>query len=139
MKFVDYIIAEDIRFEIGNKLSVMGVLSDEIKLNLPDNTQWPIPFRFGIFIRLEIEASDEIPNRFVLKVDHNGNSIAQMNGSIEVEASVRTISLPLVIHPFPLPGYGAIRFDFEIYNNENLLKSEIQEIKILQEDALNAV
>ena len=131
MKFVDYIISEDIRFETGNKISIMGIYTDEIGLTLPDDIQWPIPFRFGVFIRLEFEESDVIPNRFVLKVDYNDNNIAQMDGNIEVKASARTISLPLVINPFPLPGYGAIQFNFEIYNNEGLLNSETQELKIL--------
>lgn len=131
MKFVDYIISEDIRFETGNKISVMGIYTDEIRLSLPDDIQWPIPFRFGVFIRLKIEESDLIPNRFVLKVDHNDNNIAQMDGNIEIKASARTISLPLVINPFPLPGYGTIQFNFEIYNNEDLLNSETHELKIL--------
>lgn len=131
MRFLDYIIAEDIRFELGNKLSIMGIYSEEIRLNLPDDTQWPVPFRFGIFIRLKIEESDVTPNRFVLNVDHNDNNIAQINGNIGIMASVRTISLPLVINPFPLPGYGTVRFNFEIYNNEDLLSSEIHELKIL--------
>jgi hypothetical protein len=131
MKFTDYIIAEDIRFETGNKFSVMGIYSDKVLLNLPSDTQWPIPFRFGIFVRLKIEETDVIPTRFLLEVDQDGNNIAQMNGNIEIHTkSVRTISLPLVLNPFPLPGYGAMRFKFEIYNKEDLLKSEIHELEI---------
>jgi hypothetical protein len=133
MKFVDYIISEDIRYEIDNKISIMGIYTDEIRLRLPDDIQWPIPFRFGVFIRLKIEESDIIPNRFVLKVDHNDKNIARMDGNIEINTSVRTISLPLVINPFPLPGYGAIQFNFEIYNNDNLLNSETHAIQILHE------
>jgi hypothetical protein len=131
MKVIDYIIAEDIRFETGNKFSVMGIYSDEIKLGLPSDIQWPIPFRFGIFIRVEIENSDVVPNRFVLKVDHDEKNIAQMDGNIEFKGSVRTISLPLVISPFPLPGYGNIRFVFEIYKDKELLNSEIHALQIL--------
>lgn len=130
MKFLDYIIAEDIRFETGNRFSVMGIYSDKIRLNLPDDVQWPVLLKFGVFIRLEIEDSDVIPNRFVLKVGHNNNNIAQMNGNIGFKASVRTISLPLVIHPFPLPSYGTIQFNFEIYKNDELLNSISQSLEI---------
>lgn len=136
MKIVDYIIAEDIRYETGNKFSVMGIYSDEIKLGLPSDIVWPIPFRFGVFIRVEIDNSDIPPNRFVLKVDVDEKDIARMEGNIEFKnieskKSVRTISLPLVISPFPLPGYGNIRFTFEIYKDEELLNSEIQTLQIL--------
>ncbi len=135
MRFIDFIIAEDIRFETGNKYSVMGIYSEVIGLNLQDNAQWPIAYRFGIYIRLEIEDSDHvIPNRFSLKVDHNGNNIAVMDGDIHVKTaepiSMRTISLPLVLYPFPLPGPGIIRFNCEIYNNEELLNSETHELLI---------
>lgn len=131
MKIIDYIIAEDIRFETGNKFSVMGIYSDEIKLVLPSDITWPIPFRFGVFIRVEIENSDVPPNRFVLKIDVDEKDIARMEGNIEFKESVRTISLPLVISPFPLPGYGGIRFIFEIYNNDELVSSESHSLQIL--------
>lgn len=135
MKFLDYIIAEDIRFETGNKISVMGIYSDEMRLTLPDDFQWPLLFRFGIFIRLEIEDSDVIPNRFVLNVDHNNNNIAKMNGDIELKApaSLHILSIPLVINPFPLPGYGTIQFNFEIYKDAKKLIAETHLLKIISE------
>jgi len=139
MKYMDFIIAEDIRFETGNKFSVMGIYSDLIGLQLPDpdNTQWPIAHRFGVYIRLGIEASDVIPNRFELKVDHNNNNIAIMNGDIHIKKSVRTISLPLILNPFPLPGLGRIRFNIELYKNEDLLSSESHELEISSHQTQN--
>jgi len=133
MKITDFIIAEDIRFETGNKFSVMGIYADEIRLSLPDDIQWPVPYRFGIFIRVEIEITDVIPNRFILRVNHNESNIAEMNGNIEFKESVRTISLPIVISPFPLPGYGTVQFNFEIYNNDALLSSESQSLRVLSQ------
>ncbi|MGJ0516007.1 MAG: hypothetical protein ACR65O_09720 [Methylomicrobium sp.] len=137
MKFLDFIIAEDIRFETGNKFSVMGIYNEEITLNLPDDTQWPVPFRFGVYIRLELEDSDHIPNRFVLNVDHNNTNIATMTGNIQIKKSVRIISLPLVLFPFPLQGYGNIRFNFEIYDKDNLLSSGIHEIEVVAHEQQN--
>lgn len=131
MKFIDYIIAEDIRFETGNKYSVMGIYNEIIGLNLSEDTQWPIPFRFGVYVRLELEESDVAPNRFVLNVDHDDKNIASMNGNIHIKTSVRTISIPLVLSPFPLPGYGKIQFNFEIYNDKDLLNSETHKLEIV--------
>jgi len=135
MKITDYIIAEDIRTETGNKFSIMGIYCEEVRLNFPDNIQWPVPYRFGVYIRLKIEDSDEFPNRFVLKVDHNNNTVAQIDGNIEFIESMHTISLPFVIQPFPLPGFGTLRFNFEIYKDENLLSSGIHELNILSQNS----
>lgn len=133
MRILDFIIAEDIRFEAGNKFSIMGIYSEEIRLNLPEDIQWPIPYRFGIYIRLEVEDSDVYPNRFILKVGHNDTIDAQFDGNIEFIVSTHTISIPLVIFPFPLPSYGIFRFDFEIYKDESLLITETQKLNILSQ------
>ncbi|MFZ2171934.1 MAG: hypothetical protein WAW61_20120 [Methylococcaceae bacterium] len=135
MKITDFIISEDIRTETGNKISIMGIYNEEVRLNLPDDIQWPVPYRFGVYIRLEIEDSDAFPNRFVLKVDHNNNTIAQIDGNIEFKASMHSVTLPFVIQPFPLPGLGILRFNFEIYKDENLLRYGIHEIKVLSQNS----
>lgn len=135
MKITDYIIAEDIRTETGNKFSIMGIYNEEVRLNFPDNIQWPVPYRFGVYIRLEIEDSDVLPNRFMLKVDYNNNTVAQIDGKLENIASTHAISLPFVIQPFPLPGYGTLQFNFEIYNDENLVCSGIHVLNILSQNS----
>lgn len=130
MKLEDFIIAEDIRFENGNKISIMGVVYDEISINLPDEVEWPIPYRFGVFIRFKVESPNEIPTKFILKVNHNDKTIAQLDGKFEQKGTFGIISLPLVINPFPLPGYGVLNFIIEIYNNENLLVSESKALEV---------
>ncbi|NOU23584.1 MAG: hypothetical protein HOO93_17690 [Methyloglobulus sp.] len=130
MKLENFIIAEDIRFENGNKISIMGVVNDEVGITLPDDVDWPIPYRFGVFIRFTIEKADPVPMRFVLTVNHNNKPIAIMDSGFEQKDAFDIISLPLVINPFPLPGYGTIRFNIDIYNNETVLISESKEIKL---------
>ncbi|MEQ1557785.1 MAG: hypothetical protein ABL933_02440 [Methyloglobulus sp.] len=130
MKLKDFVIAEDIRFENGNKISIMGVVDDEVTLTLPDDVEWPIPYRFGVFIRLNVEKTDLKPTKFTLTVVHDVNTIAKLDGSFEQKDTLGKIMLPLVINPFPLPGYGTIRFIIDIYNNENLLISESKELKV---------
>jgi hypothetical protein len=132
MKFVDYIIAEDIRFEIGNKYSLMGIYGDEIELDLPDDTQWPIPFQLGVFIRMEIEDSDPIPNRFILEVNRNDSNVAKVNGNIKhIASSARTLAIPIALSPFPLPGYGTFQFNFEIFDNLDLITSGTHNLEII--------
>jgi hypothetical protein len=130
MKLEDFVIAEDIRFENGNKISIIGVVNDEVILSLPDDIEWPIPYRFGIFIRLNVEITDLKPTKFILSVFHDDTQIAKLDGSFEQKDKLEKITLPLVINPFPLPGYGTVRFIIDIYNNENLLISEAKELNV---------
>jgi hypothetical protein len=133
VKIIDFIIAEDIRFESGNKFSVMGIFSNDIRLSLPDNVQWPFPYRFGIFVRVQIEGSDELPTRFVMNINHGGEHVAKMDGVIESsdKKSVGILTLPLVMSPFPLPGFGTMLFNMDIFHNERLLLSGQHSIGIL--------
>lgn len=133
MKLIDFIIAEDIRFEAGNKFSIMGIYSEEIRITLPEDVQWPLLFRFGIFIRLELEASDVIPSRFVLNVNHNNNNIAQLSGEIELKDRVQTLTLPLVINPFPMPGFGTIQFNLEMHKDEKKLIEKTHSLQVILE------
>jgi len=130
MKFIDFIIAEDIRFETGNKVSVMGVYNEVIGLNLQGDINWPIPFRFGVFVRLDTEDCHDIPSKFVLTVDHDDKNIARVEGNLDIKKTTNTIALPLVLSPFPLPGYGEIQFNFEIYSDRKLLNKRTQNLKI---------
>lgn len=130
MKFIDFIVAEDIRFETGNKFSVMGIYSEIIGLNLRNDINWPLPFRFGVFIRLDTKGCNELPDRFVLTVDHDGNNIAHVDGVLDIKKATNTISLPLVLSPFPLPGYGKIQFNFKIYRDKKLLTTGTQELQV---------
>ena len=46
MKITDFIICDDVRMEIGNKISIMGIYNDSIILSVPGaETTWPVPLR----------------------------------------------------------------------------------------------
>lgn len=48
MKIVDFILCDDIRQELGNKVSLMGIFSDAVVLQ--QEVSWPIRMNFGVFI-----------------------------------------------------------------------------------------
>jgi len=108
----------------------MGIYSEVIGLNIQNDIKWPLPFRFGIFIRLDTEGCNEHPDRFVLTVDYDDKNIARMDGVLDIKKTTNTISLPLVLSPFPLPGYGEIQFNFEIYSDKKSLNKRTQTLKI---------
>jgi hypothetical protein len=129
MKVTDFIIAEDIRYENGNKLSIMGIYNDEITVSLPDD-QWPIPFKFAVYIRINDLTSNSFPNRFLLKVTHNDEDIIRGVGQVQVISSKQTIVVPIVLFPFPLHGYGAYSFCLEVFKDNDLLLTDVRQIEV---------
>ena len=76
MKLIDFIICDDIRTEINNKVSLIGVYNDVINFIVPEGSAntWPKGLRLGLFIRLDmdgIEEQDKI-GKLVLESTING-------------------------------------------------------------------
>ncbi len=125
MRLIDFIFSDDIRHEIGGKVSIMGIYNDKLSFNLPNNVVWPFPFRLGIFIRVLVEDSDQKPNRFSIKLSHNGNDLAGIDGDVKSsDGKLGTIVLPVVLNPLPLPGPGLLQANIKIFSNENILLDE---------------
>jgi hypothetical protein len=114
MRVLEFIFADDIRQEMGNKTSIMGVYADEIILS-PPPPKWPIPFRISAFIRMSMEGTEQVPDKFSLQISQNGNKIAHMAGDLKIIAQVgKFLTLPLTVFPLPIPGPGVIQFDFAL-------------------------
>ncbi|SNX59754.1 hypothetical protein SAMN06296273_1188 [Nitrosomonas ureae] len=137
MRISDFIIAEDIRNETGNKFSIMGIYNEEIILNQPEDVKWPIPFRFGIFIRIDMEDSTEAPNRFLFKIIRDEKLEAQVDGNIESIENAPTITIPLVLFPFPIFGDGKLQFCFEVFKEDNLLIEQTEEVEVISKKSSN--
>jgi len=118
MRLLDFLVADDIRRELGNKISVMGVFNDTINLNLPANAAGPILFRLGLFVRVLIDETDEIPDRFRLIILHNDANIAEFGGTISSKERAKLITLPFVANPLPLPGLGVLNFQLELFKGD---------------------
>jgi len=70
MKLIDFIICDDIRTELGNKFSLMGIYEDAINFNVSANEsgKWPKVIRIGFFIRIKTENYEVLRiNKFKLK------------------------------------------------------------------------
>jgi hypothetical protein len=123
MRLLDFIIADDVRQELGNKTSIMGVYGEEIILS-PPPPSWPIPLRIAVYIRVSPENADVMPDKFSLQISQSGNKIAHMRGNIAVAEKGKSFVVPLVIFPLPIPGPGLIQFDFVLtFKDEKLVES----------------
>ena len=129
MRLLDFIIAEDIRREIGNKVSVMGIFGEDIVLS-PSPTEWPIGLHIGIFIRVFIDVTDKIPKRFLIKISLEGEKVAQFDGVITAENKIKNLILPLVANPLPIPKEGMLKFNLQLLYEDEVLLEENNEIEV---------
>jgi hypothetical protein len=133
MRLIDFIICDDIRRELGNKVSIMGIYTESINLSLPPDTKWPIPFRLGAYVRIALDDIDPIPDKFSVKISQNDKSLAQLRGEITpIGGPSHTITLPIVINPLPLNGLGILRLEVEVLKGNEELLAETHSIEVVQ-------
>ena len=118
MKIIDFIVCDDIRQEIGNKLTIVGIYNDRIKIEAkdPGAIKFPIPFRLGVFTRILVESTDECSDElsFNLDVKHNSELLFQADGNAKVvgrgdDGSV-IVAVPLLANIVPIKGAGHLEF-----------------------------
>lgn len=132
MRLIDFIICDDVRREQGNKISIMGIYNESIHLNLPSDVKWPIAFRLGTYIRIELENHDPIPDKFIVKVSQNDKNSAKLEGNIAGVGQSRILALPFAINPLPLNGLGFLRLEVEILKGNEVLLAETHSIEVVQ-------
>ncbi|MBW2699747.1 MAG: hypothetical protein JRF33_02920 [Deltaproteobacteria bacterium] len=84
MKLLDFIACDDIRHELGGKLSLMGVFGDSIKLQVPKGAQKPFAFPLALYLRILIEENDSVPDRFKAIIRLDEKEFAKIEGNIGV-------------------------------------------------------
>jgi hypothetical protein len=105
MKLLNFIVCDDIRREIGNKHSLVGVY-DDLVIHRPSglDPKNSISLKLGFFIRIALENEKEaIPDAFNAIFTNNGTTIAKAEGIIQVQAPAAIFQLALVFPLFGIP------------------------------------
>ncbi len=110
MKVIDFIVAEDIRVEQGNKNSVMGVLGDSMIVAIPNQVQFPVGLRLAFLVRLEWENGDPEAFQFEFKVRQKGADLATFAGAGVHSHDSAIITLPLVAPFLPIAAGDDLNF-----------------------------
>lgn len=113
MKLTDLIICDDIRQEVGNKFTLVGVYDSEIRIQTssPETLSWPLPLNIALFCRVELEANDSGLDEFELQITHDGIEIVKLKSAILVGHKDRPIPITTRMPGFPITGAGVLRFD----------------------------
>ncbi len=129
MKIVDFIVCDDVRQELGNKVSLMGIFSDAIVLQ--QEVAWPIRMNLSVFTRLELEADEIAPDSQVLAVDCNGKSIAEVELVVASKTGSRLLTFLVGLKPITIPEAGALGFRIDLKRgDENVTEPFIRSVKV---------
>jgi len=108
MKLVDFIICDDIRQEVGGKVTLVGVYEDRIMINAPspDAVRWPVPLKLGFFIRLLNDGAAPDMDGFEMQVRCNEKMICRLSGPIKIPPRHGLINLFFVNSAVRVPSEG---------------------------------
>jgi hypothetical protein len=115
--------------ELHGKPSLMGVYEESLKFVVPptERGRWPKIKRVGIFALIEFEDKDEHVTSFSMKIDYNGSIHEIIHQDLppnpERGPVKKKLNLIMVNERFPFEGPGEIKFIFEFYKNNKLIKS----------------
>ena len=86
MKFIDVLFCDDIRVEINNKVSLMGLYNDRIVFRSHEKTkfEWPIKKDLAMLVRLNISDNEKKPISFAFECFSNDKSIVKIDGNTDL-------------------------------------------------------
>lgn len=134
MQISDFLIADDVRFEVGGKVSIMGVYNEDITLQgVP---ALPIPLKLGFYVRVKLD-DEEVPDEFSLDVILNSNSIAGIKGKIQQVGTRKGdyIAIPLPANLFPIEAPGKMEFVLQLYSHGQIVYKESRNLSLNIESA----
>lgn len=130
MKLIDFIICDDVRTEINNKVSLIGIYNDLLNFIVPEKAAntWPKGLRLGIFIRFDFEDADEQNKigKLVLESTINGEinfhaeQIADSNG----QETLKRMVISAVFNHISIPSAGDMVFSLSVYDKNNELMAK---------------
>ena len=121
MRITTFLACDDIRQEIGNKVTLIGLYENRIRVQVlePEKLQWPIHMRLAFYIKTRLDSKSEgVPIRFEFEVVHNGSGIARASGKVSRISETGDINLVVNFHSIPIPGEGKLNFNLQMMNDK---------------------
>ncbi len=128
MKFIDAIFCDDIRHEINNKLSLMGLYNDQLILSNSAEIKWPVSMNLSLLLRFQLEKKESNPDHFYFEFILNKKNIVTLNGKFD-QNNNQTQFILAIVSSIPLEP-GDLGFIVKLYRGEELLLMEQQEKSI---------
>lgn len=143
MNILDFIVCDDIRHEVSNKITIIGAYADLLIFPVQDATvdQWPKQLKMGFFIRIKRHEEDPIPDEFHVEFVHEGKIFSNVRGNISAPQKVTLFNLPIVSDGFKIPGKGQISFNVKLFKNKKLIfdSSPDYRLKVMTTQDVNQI
>ena len=119
MRIHDFVVGEDIRVEMGNKHSVMGIFGDYLSATIPANAgDGPISLRLAFLLRLDVGPDDPETLHFEFTISSREKDFARFDGATGKPRQFKgLLALPLVANVVQVPvsaGANEVRFRFNV-------------------------
>jgi hypothetical protein len=136
MKLLDFIVCDDIRNEVGNKHTLVGVYGDTIRISAqnPNKFQWPYAMRIAFFVRLLLEGPHDRPDKLYFGCFYGDQEIFKVDGSVSPpnkNVNVRTLNINTIVDKLLLRGPGEVIPKLRLYKEGKEIFSWISENPIV--------
>jgi len=127
LKIIDFIICEDIRHEIGNKETFIGVFPNYIiALSKESDFKKPIIIKLAFMFRFLFEDKDPRPDFFKMEFITNGKTYPKIDEQpLKMASAVKLFNMLICIPNFPLISYGEIEIK-TIFKKQNKIIKELK-------------
>lgn len=132
MKLINFLVCDDIRVEIGNKHSIIGLYDDAINFSVPveKKDSWPKTMKLGIFVRAQFDDEKELETikSFQLEATLTGhkNTIAKGALNLNEKRKAKGINLAAVFEPFAFENSGDMELKLILFNEKNEIVATLE-------------
>lgn len=137
MKFIDVLFCDDIRVEINNKVSLMGLYNDRIVFRSHEKAkfEWPIKMDLAMLVRLNISNSEKKPISFAFECFSNDKSIVKIDGNTDLSSFDGSVFCLILSTKNIELNPGDFGYSIKVYdeNTEHLSLINKKALKVLSE------
>lgn len=112
MRIASFIICDDIRQEVGNKLTLVGIYADTLAFHLPPESQrWPLVIpKLCFYVRLRLDPGESPPDAFELAFMRGDELSSKHEVALHLrEDCSRFVNISIMSAPFVIRAPGEIK------------------------------
>jgi hypothetical protein len=131
MKIGAFILCDDIRYEMGSKLSLMGVYADSIEFSVPPDKKdiWPKRIRLAVYLTADLEGRPA--SAFKIRAVHEKGEAVLGEGSFD-QAIEHKLKIAMVNRNFSFETSGEYTFYLDVFDEKgNLNESSEPEYSVM--------
>lgn len=120
MKVQSILVSDDVRQELGNKISLVGIYD---AINFPPATPWPVSIPLGLFMRLEIGSADRLFDVLTISFLVNGKEAESISGAVQIVDRDQPLTVFTKIPLFKFDEPGSLKFNLTMKSGNEVVGS----------------